>query len=231
MIVVFDLDDTLYPEISYVKSGFKAVATFLSQKFNLNSDEVFRKFITVLERMGRGRVFDEVLLIYNIYSKSLVRKCVKVYRTHGPEIKLDQSSEELIYGLKKKDIPIYLITDGNKVVQDKKVKALGLYEMFNKVYITHRYGLDKAKPSPYCFLKVAKRESVSPEEVIYIGDNPNKDFIGIKQFGFKTIRINQGMFKDYYIDKQHEADIKVENIGEISAEFLNRKFNMSHKNE
>ena len=28
-ILVFDLDDTLYPELSYVHSGFRAVAAFL----------------------------------------------------------------------------------------------------------------------------------------------------------------------------------------------------------
>ena len=33
MIIVFDLDDTLYEEITYVRSGFKAVASYLSQTY------------------------------------------------------------------------------------------------------------------------------------------------------------------------------------------------------
>ena len=38
MILVFDLDDTLYPERTYVESGFKAVADSLAQKFGFDAD-------------------------------------------------------------------------------------------------------------------------------------------------------------------------------------------------
>ena len=36
MILVFDLDDTLYSEITYVKSGLKEVSIFLNKDFELD---------------------------------------------------------------------------------------------------------------------------------------------------------------------------------------------------
>ena len=59
MIIVFDLDDTLYEEITYVRSGFKAVANYLYQTYKIETpDKIFRDFIQALEQQGRGRVFD-----------------------------------------------------------------------------------------------------------------------------------------------------------------------------
>ena len=36
--VVFDLDDTLYPEISFVKSGFRVVAGYLGPRFGFDQE-------------------------------------------------------------------------------------------------------------------------------------------------------------------------------------------------
>ena len=35
-VIIFDLDNTLYPEETYVQSGFKAVARYLSNKYDCN---------------------------------------------------------------------------------------------------------------------------------------------------------------------------------------------------
>ena len=38
--IVFDLDNTLYPHVRFVHSGFSAVARAIDGRFNLNSNEV-----------------------------------------------------------------------------------------------------------------------------------------------------------------------------------------------
>ena len=40
MIAVFDLDDTLYNEISFVKSGFNEVSKLLSKETKLNKNSI-----------------------------------------------------------------------------------------------------------------------------------------------------------------------------------------------
>ena len=42
--IIFDLDDTLYLELEYVRSGFRAVATSLSENLNVNAQAVEAEF-------------------------------------------------------------------------------------------------------------------------------------------------------------------------------------------
>jgi putative hydrolase of the HAD superfamily len=218
MIFVFDLDDTLYPEITFVESGFRAVAAFLEKMHNIPRDESMRMMLYELQQNGRGKIFDVLLKHFNFSSKKLRMQCLKVYRSHKPEITLFEDAEIVLTHLK--DYTKYIITDGNKNVQHNKVEALQLYPRFKKVFITRRYGLDREKPNPFCFLKICQMEKVGPQDVVYIGDNPNKDFIKIKQLGFKTIRVRRGMFENHSLSEEYEASQEVNKLTEIDFNSL-----------
>lgn len=214
-VIVFDLDDTLYNEIEYVKSGFSEVSKFFADKYDLNEEDFFDIMMENLNRYGRGKVFDNALSHFNISNRSNIKKSISIYRTHIPNIKLPQESKSVIEHYKTLDTPMYIITDGNKTVQYNKVKALNIEKDFSKVFITHRYGIRFSKPSPYCFEKISKIEKVSYEDIVYIGDNINKDFIGIKPLGIRTIRIKNGMFKDTVLSQKHHAEVDIGNLSEI----------------
>lgn len=221
MVLVFDLDDTLYSEVTYVKSGFWAVAEYLSNNFALDQSEVFNKLNFFFKKEGRGKVFNLLLENYNMLSKKKVKKCLSVYRTHKPFIKVDDSAIKCINRFAA--YPKYLVTDGNKNVQQNKIEALQIKQYFKKTFLTHNYGVKHSKPSPYCFLKIAEKEKLSEyNQIIYIGDNPNKDFTGIKPLGFKTIRIRQGMFETLTLDKKHEAHIEIKSLSEIDNNLLDK---------
>ncbi len=223
-VLVFDLDDTLYPEISFVKSGFKAVAEFLEKEYDLPLKESIAFMLKELEN-GRGDIFDKLLKVKNVYSASLVKKCLSVYRLHKPEIKLDP--ETLKCFQRFTDYPKYIITDGNKIVQHNKLVALGLYSMVKRCFITHRHGVNKAKPSPYCMHKICELEKIEPSQAVYIGDNPKKDFVNLKPIGFKTIRILQGMYKNEPADQKYNADWSVNSLKEINESLLNTIFGIN----
>ena len=53
MVIVFDLDDTLYEELSYVKSGFLAVARYLQETYHTPAETCFDSMSQKLES-GRG---------------------------------------------------------------------------------------------------------------------------------------------------------------------------------
>ena len=57
MIIVFDLDDTLYQEMSYVQSGLKAVANEMAEKYNLDSNVIYKEALDILEKSGRGLLY------------------------------------------------------------------------------------------------------------------------------------------------------------------------------
>jgi putative hydrolase of the HAD superfamily len=221
-VLVFDLDDTLYDELTYVKSGFQAVADYLQHKYMIDSQGCFQWMWERLQYDGRGRIFDDTLIHFNFYSKSAVNKCLRVYRTHQPKIKLNEESKRCVSRLQ--NYPQYIVTDGNKTVQHNKLVVLGLYKEMKHCFVTHRYGVKHAKPSAYCFFKIAEREEVTPDKIAYIADNPHKDFVGIKKHGFKTVRLMRGQYKDIEKTKQYEADYRITSLDELDDYFLDRLF-------
>ena len=218
MILVFDLDDTLYDEITYVESGFRAVANFAEDRWQLDRHRMYEELQSVMISAGRGQVFDAVLAHNNCYSKNNVKRCLGVYRRHFPSIAIHDAGNRCLSRFQAG--PMYLVTDGNKLVQYNKVCALGVQSRFKRILITHRFGVDKAKPSPYCFELIAEAEGVSAEGVFYIGDNPEKDFVGIKPLGYKTIRVLTGMHKHMRKSKHHEAHIAISTLDELTPALL-----------
>lgn len=214
-VVVFDLDDTLYEEINFVKSCFYEVSKYFSTKYTLNYVGFYNLMIIKLEQNGRGKVFDEVLKDFNIYSKTNIKKALSIYRTHKPNISLPLETIDILEYLQSKNMPLYIVTDGNKIVQNNKIEALNLRKYIKKDFITHRFGKKYSKPSPYCFEKIRKLEDVNPKDILYIGDNPNKDFVNIKELGFRTIRIKKGMFSNITKTQDFEAELNIENLLEL----------------
>lgn len=220
MILVFDLDDTLYEEITFVKSGFKQVAKYLQEKHKIPCQESFQLMLECLSKDGRGSIFNKILSQYGLYSKKNVTKCISIYRNHKPDIKLFKEAESALKRFP--NIPLYIVTDGNKIVQSNKVIGLGLSDKVKFTFITHRYGIKNSKPSPYCFLRICEKEKALPHEVVYIADNPNKDFVGIKPLGFKTVRVLTGHYKKTRKSKEYEAEYCINSLSELTKDFINK---------
>ena len=126
-VVVFDLDDTLYEEITYVQSGFRAAARDISGVLGVPEQELFDRMWNVLMREGRGKVFDTVVSGFRGRPvKRLVRRALAVYRLHEPDIALAEDAEYALDRLTKAGMPVYIVTDGNKLVQERKIRYIGL---------------------------------------------------------------------------------------------------------
>ena len=217
MIVAFDLDDTLYDESTFIKSGLYHVSKYLYEKYLIKINDSTNFFHYELSK-GRARILDKLLLNYEIYTKKELRKCLSVYRSHFPDIHLYPEAIQMFDSLK--NIPKYVVTDGNKIVQKNKIKALNLENYVKKIILTSNYGLRNSKPSTYCFQKICNMEKISPKNLVYIGDNPHKDFVGLKHEEFKTIRLFKGRFKNECLSKEFEADYKIKSLKEINEEFI-----------
>ncbi len=212
---MFDLDDTLYHEIDFVHSGFRAVSDLFALNYKLESEHLYAKMLQELELHGRGSVFDNTLKHFGIHTKNAVKRAISVYRLHIPDITLPKESVAILEYFKGQNIPLYIVTDGNKIVQANKFKALGLQIFIDKCFITHRYGKIHAKPSAYCFLKIAKLQDTGFSEIVYIADNINKDFVGIKQLGFQTVQIRQGMFEHAQKPQEFHAHSEIQSLLEL----------------
>jgi putative hydrolase of the HAD superfamily len=214
LIIVFDLDDTLYQEITYVKSGLTAVSQDIASKYNLNQEMIYSEALSMLETFGRGHIFDNILRQYGLYSKREVKRLLSVYRSHNPRIKIGLPELEV---LRKCRIisNLYLVTDGNKNVQAKKIEALKIKTYFKRIFITHRYGLEASKPSLKCFEHIRELEKVGWSEIVYIGDDPNKDFVNLKKVGATTIRVMTGRFRKVTKSPAYEAEWHINSLSEL----------------
>lgn len=213
MVLVFDLDDTLYDERSYVESGLRAVASLGEAQFGWDADVSFRFMVEVLDSEGRGAIFDRWLQSHGRYSKTLVDILVRHYRHHVPDLRLDPHAETLLRRLK--DHPLYIVTDGHKIVQQLKVEALGIAPLFRRIFITHRHGIARAKPSTYCFERILSAEKCGWSDLTYVGDNPAKDFVALNEEGAHTVRVLTGMHRDVKAARGYEAEHRIAHLGEF----------------
>lgn len=214
MIVVFDLDDTLYDEATYVEGGLLAASKYGESRFGWCSEQAFNDLKEILAIEGRGQVFDRWLALRGIRSKAIVKEFVKIYRHHAPVISLTPVSARVLTALEG-NVPLYLVTDGHKVVQANKVAALHLENRFTKVLLTHRYGRSKAKPSTHCFELIKAAERCTWQQMVYVGDNPAKDFVGLNRVGMPTVRLLSGRHRGDIASPGHEALHRISSLDEL----------------
>lgn len=216
MVIAFDLDDTLYDESTYVQSGFRAVAEYAEKSWGWACSRSLEELNSLLSAQGRGNVFDSWLQTNGRLNASAVRKCVSVYRSHEPNIVLYPCVADILDRLSRTH-SLYLVTDGNKLVQARKVTALGLWNRFERVFITHRFGKAAAKPSIHCFERIKEIENCEWGHITYVGDNPAKDFIGLNEVGGSTIRVLTGMHRTASVAWPGDAAAKIRSLTDLEA--------------
>jgi putative hydrolase of the HAD superfamily len=189
-ILVFDMDDTLYDEIDYCRSGFKAVSVFLAdQQPNLPAETAFNALWQQFTSGNHTKTFNTALDQLNIkYETPLITSLVNVYRNHKPEITLPESSRQALEQLTQK-YQLALLTDGFLPAQQLKVQALDIRKYFKAVVYTEQLGREFWKPSPAGFEKLITDLRANPKNMAYIADNEKKDFIAPNELGFLTIQL------------------------------------------
>lgn len=175
--VVFDLDDTLYSEKDYVRSGYQKVANLFPQ-----IDRMSDKLWEVFER--RGNAIDEVLKSENLLRYK--ETALQAYRLQNPDIQLYVGVPEMLNRIKQQGKKIGIITDGRPEGQRAKIQALGL--LIDEVIITDELGgVEFRKPCDIAFRLMRRRMNTPFERIAYIGDNPEKDFNAPEKLGMKCI--------------------------------------------
>jgi len=190
--VVFDLDDTLYDEIDYCKSGFASAAEFLSNLPKAPADQrIFDALWKQFHAGNRKNTFNAALDELGMsYDEKLIGELIKVYRNHVPKITLPDDSRDVLSQLSSK-YTLALITDGFLPAQQLKVQALGIEKYFKCIIYTEQLGPNQSgwKPSPVGFEKLLQSLNAKPQNSAYIADNEKKDFIAPNKLGFLTIQI------------------------------------------
>lgn len=174
--VIFDLDDTLFPEKDYIKSGYKVVAEYLGDiKY---ADKLWNYF-----KEGKPAI-DE--LLRELDREEEKDMAVDLYRSHKPDISPYPGVVEMIEKLKSKNIKLGVITDGRPEGQRNKLEALGL-DIKDVIITDELGGMQFRKPCDIAFRIMACKWKLPFEQIVYIGDNLTKDFQAPQQLGIKFV--------------------------------------------
>ena len=173
-VIVFDLDDTLYYEIDFLRSAYLEIAKTLDSE---NSSELFAFMFSAYR--NKMNVFKLLSDKYNISMENLIHQ----YRSHVPSIKLSRNLKEIFFQIKSCNGKIGVITDGRSTTQRSKIKALNIEHIVDVIVISEE--IESEKPNLINFKIV---EDTFPNcNYYYIGDNLKKDFIAPNTLGWDTI--------------------------------------------
>lgn len=186
--LILDLDDTLYLERDYVRSGFDAVGRYVAEKHGVGDfgERCWRLF----ESGVRGSTFDQALNAAGLAHMVPCAKLVEVYRNHAPAIRMAEDAGQFLREWPA-DRPLGLITDGPIASQSAKIAALDLNDRLSPIVLSDEWGTEFRKPHDRPFETVERALGLAPNQLTYIADNPSKDFIAPRRRGWRTVRIRR----------------------------------------
>ncbi len=186
--VVFDIDDTLYGERQYIRSGYAAAAGYLRHRLHTADryeDWLWNRFLTD----KAAGAFDSLNDRFHLgLDSAAIAELVQVYRDHRPNIAPYEGMPELLECLKARH-RLGVLSDGFLPAQRLKLQALGLEGFFDAVVYTESLGRQAWKPSPEGFELIAAKLALPHVAMAYVGDNPVKDFIAPNRLGWSTIQL------------------------------------------
>lgn len=206
-VIVFDLDDTLYNEIEYLKSAFEEIA------YQVDPDDGQQLYAKMFSMYRDNQDVFKYLAENHHKSK---KQLLEVYRNHKPSIKPFYRVTKVIKEIKALNGKLGLITDGRVVTQMNKLKSLGLLSHFDKIVISEEIGSEKPSISNYH----AIQNHFKASQYWYIGDNFKKDFVTAKQLGWKTLALldnglNIHKTNHLYFDLEHIPDFMIKSYADL----------------
>jgi putative hydrolase of the HAD superfamily len=191
LVVVLDLDDTLYLERDFVASGFAAVGDEVERRFGVAGFGAiaWQRFLDG----DRGNVIDLVLAdLELVASTEDIRHLVEVYRSHPPTLSLPSDALTFLDAIAAR-AEVAVLTDGWPRTQRNKLSALGLGRMQNQAVVTDELGGPEfRKPHRAGFLAVEAHFHRAPtDRYVYLADNPGKDRDGALAAGWSFVRIRR----------------------------------------
>lgn len=210
--LIFDLDDTLYDEKQFVKSGFRTASKCVATNYGINEEILYNTLLNTFFDRGREKVFDTALKTLNIYKKRIVLEMLNAYRNHLPNITLFSDAQEILPQVRR-EYRTALFTDGLKEVQENKVKALKIGNFFDVITYAVEYGGKNIQ----AFSTTLERLKAEPSESIYIDDNPMKAFAVAKKLGIHIVQILRGENKNLKVtDEQCRPQFEILNLQQLS---------------
>ena len=210
-VIVFDLDDTLYAEIDYHQSGINEIIVSLGLIYGRSCEDELRKYTF---KAGESNFLGEMVSVLNL-PIAVKESLLWIYRLHSPKIALSESVANTLKNLEISCKKVVILTDGRSISQRRKIESLGLSHL--PIYISEEY--ESEKPEQLRFIKIMK--DFPSLAYVYVGDNPNKDFLAPNALNWKTVgltgNINRNIHSQDCINLavDYHPNVWIESIHEI----------------
>ena len=208
--IVFDLDDTLYKEIDFVRSAYIFINNYLKISVGLDLsteiDMCINKNINFFDFIN-SKIIKE--------KKLSIEKYLELYRFHFPTLSLPDDTKKFLNDLMKRKIEFSIITDGRSISQRNKIRSLGIYDKAQNIIISEETGFEK--PNLHNF-KLVENLNIN-KKFIYIADNTSKDFIAPNALNWDTIcLVNNGQNihkQNFDLDDKFMAKNKIYKLSDL----------------
>ena len=138
-------------------------------------------------------VFNEISIKFNM-GHELVRSALKAYNSN--EVNDIQLFPDVLPTLKKlaqEEYKLFLMSTGIYERQHKKIKLLGLKPYFDEIIINDQ---EVGLLMEDCFEAIVRKYSLSPQNVVVVGDRVRGELRIAKSKGMVTVQMLHGRFKD-----------------------------------
>lgn len=223
--VIFDLDNTLLDFMTMKSSAVNAgVRGMIEAGLDLDKDKTIDQIFDIYKIKGYEyqEVFDEFITqkLGHLDYKILASAIVAYRKSKEASLMLYPNVNRTLFMLSKMGLKLGVVSDAPSREAWLRLCYLNLHHIFDAVVTFDVTGVHK--PSPIPFLKVSELLQIPPEEMIMIGDWPDRDVIGAKEVGMMTAFAKYG---DTFNTENSGADYDLEDIYELVSivENINKK--------
>ena len=213
--VIFDLDNTLLDFMTMKKEAvMSAISSMKEAGLDIDVDNSYKEIMDIYEVNGweNQLVFDKFLKnkLGYIDSKYLAAGIVAYRRAKEANLKAYPNVEKTLNHLLENNIKLAIVSDAPSREAWMRIYYLGLHNFFETVITFDESG--ERKPSPTPFKLALGRLNLSKDEVLMVGDWPEKDMVGASSVGIKTIFAKYG---DAFGVEKSGANWDIEDIYEV----------------
>lgn len=215
--ILFDLDNTLLDFSGFKRESALAAAKAIRKTgVALTEKELYARIFKVYDEKGieYQRTFGDVLYGLELTQHELERArqaAVIAYTKKKYEcLKLRPKVIQVLSSLKRK-YKLSIVTDAPREKAWQRLILAGLDGFFYPV-VTYNDTLEH-KPSLKPFELALHLLKVKPDEVLFVGDNPERDIIGAKKAGLNTCLAKYGCLE--YSEETNVADYTIERFEDI----------------
>ena len=189
--LLFDLDDTLYAERQFVRSGFRVVAAEVETRFGVPRREALATLVGALRRGRRRRALQD-LCEHHVLSAGIIPDLVETIRAHTPVMRLPDSTVAVLHAARRAGWRIGVVTNGLPAIQARKVDALGLRQFVDVIVFADECGAGLGKPERAGFDAALAALGMPADLAVFVGDDLRCDVFGARLAGMRTVWMRHG---------------------------------------